>query len=64
MRIDRHKKSKMEDRSITIILEPNNIKMMKKNNNNTLMIHNNVVIHTLNINIIIKVFFFDTFLKF
>lgn len=39
MRIDRHTKSKMEDRSITIILEPNNTKKMKKkkiNNNNTL----------------------------
>lgn len=30
MRIDRHTKSKMEDRSITIILEPNNTKKMKK----------------------------------
>lgn len=40
MRIDRHTKLKMEDRSIIIILEPNNIKKTI-NNNNTLMIHCN-----------------------
>lgn len=51
MKIDRHTKSKMEDRSITFTLEPNNIikkTKIKKKNEINLMIQINAIFITLN----------------